>query len=68
LNDFPEYCERTILSISGIVVEVGHIPDLDKGLVFLQERELLVTGNYWNLVIDVELMVPNRLPIHRAQI
>jgi hypothetical protein len=28
---------------------------LNKGLIFLRERELLVTGNYWNLVINFDI-------------
>jgi hypothetical protein len=28
---------------------------LDKGLVFLQEQEFLVTGNYWNLVVNFDI-------------
>jgi hypothetical protein len=31
------------------------VPELDKGLIFLRERELLVTGNYWNLVINLDV-------------
>jgi hypothetical protein len=38
--------------IAGVVAEVGDTPEFDKGLIFLRERELLVTGNYWNLVIN----------------
>jgi prophage DNA circulation protein len=41
--------------LSGILAKVGNTPDLDKGLVFLRERELLVTGNYWNLVINFDV-------------
>jgi hypothetical protein len=37
------------------VAEVGDTPDLDKGLLFLRERELLVTENYWNLVINFDV-------------
>jgi hypothetical protein len=28
---------------------------LNKGLVFLRERELLVTGNYWDVVINFDV-------------
>jgi phage tail protein X len=54
LNDFPQTIEKFCL-ISGILAEAGNVPDLDKGLVFLRERELLVTGNNWNLVINFDV-------------
>lgn len=41
--------------IAGIGAEIGDFPELNKGLVFLRERELLVTGNYWNLVINFDV-------------
>jgi hypothetical protein len=34
---------------------MGDTPELNKGLVFLRERELLVTGNFWNVVINFDV-------------
>jgi hypothetical protein len=41
--------------ITGVGAEGVRTLELDKGLVFLRERELLVTGNYWNLVINSDV-------------
>jgi hypothetical protein len=41
--------------ISGVIADAGRIPELDKGLVFLREREFLITGNYWNPVINFDI-------------
>jgi hypothetical protein len=41
--------------ISSVLAEVGDTPDLNKGLIFLREDELLLTGNYWNLVINFDV-------------
>jgi hypothetical protein len=30
-------------------------PDLNKGLVFLYERDFIVTGNFWNVVVNLDL-------------
>jgi hypothetical protein len=30
-------------------------PELNKGVVFLHEQELLVTGNHWNIVVNIDV-------------
>jgi glutamine cyclotransferase len=35
-----------------LVVKEHH---LNQGVVFLQEKELLITGNHWNLIIDIDV-------------
>lgn len=37
------------------MAKIGDTPKLDKGLIFFRERELLVTGHYWNLVINFDV-------------
>jgi hypothetical protein len=46
---------KLLFFLTGVGAEVGDTPELNKGLVFLRERELLVTGNYWNVVINFDV-------------
>jgi hypothetical protein len=53
--------------ITGVGAGIGDTPELDKGLVFLRERELLVTGNYWNMVsFDVQWYQDTRQVIEQV--
>jgi hypothetical protein len=45
----------TILGLTGFAHGQGHTPDLNKGLVFIYERDLIVTGNVWNVVVSLDL-------------
>ena len=33
----------------------GRTPDLNKGLIFLYQQDLIVTGNFWNVVVNLDL-------------
>jgi len=41
--------------LAGFAYGHGHTPDLDKGLVFLYKIDLIVTGNFWNLIFNLDL-------------
>jgi hypothetical protein len=43
------------LGLAGFVYGQGRTPDLDKGLVFLYHQDLIVTGNFWNVVVNLDL-------------
>jgi hypothetical protein len=43
------------LNITGIVLGHGQTPDLNKGLVYLYQQDLLVTGNFWNVIVNLDL-------------
>jgi hypothetical protein len=43
------------LDITGIVAGQTQTPDLNKGLVYLYQRDLLVTGNFWNAVVNLDI-------------
>ena len=43
------------LPIAGVVLEHGHTPDLNKGLVYLYQQDLIVTGNFWNVIVNLDL-------------
>jgi hypothetical protein len=45
----------TVLGLAGFALGQGHTPDLKKGLVFLYERYLIVTGYFWNVVVNLDL-------------
>ena len=44
-----------ILPIAGIVLGHGHTPDLNKGLVYLYQQDLIVTGNFSNVIVNLDL-------------
>ena len=43
------------LPIAGVVLGHGHTPDLNKGLVYLYQQDLIVTGNFWNVIVNLDL-------------
>jgi hypothetical protein len=45
------------LDVAGFVIGQGQgqTSDLDKGLVYLYQRDLLVTGNFWNIIVNIDL-------------
>jgi hypothetical protein len=45
----------TVLGLTVFTLGQGHTPDLNKGLVFLYEEDLIVTGNFWNIVVNLDL-------------
>jgi len=45
----------TDLGLTGFVFGQERTPDLNKGLIFLYQRDLIVTGNFWNIVVNLDL-------------
>jgi hypothetical protein len=45
----------TNLGLTGLVFGQERTPDLNKGLIFLYQRDLIVTGNFWNIVVNLDL-------------
>jgi len=45
----------TDLGLTGFVFGQERTPDLNKGLFFLYQRDLIVTGNFWNIVVNLDL-------------
>jgi len=40
--------------LTGFVFGQERTPDLNKGLI-LYQRDLIVTGNFWNIVVNLDL-------------
>ena len=38
------------IGLAGLVCSQARNPDLNKGVVFFYQRDLFVTGNFWNVV------------------
>ena len=66
------------LPIAGVVLGHGHTPDLKKGLVYLYQQDLIVTGNFWNVTLNLYLnwyrahlnliyLVLKRIDVYRKQ-
>jgi len=43
------------LGLAGFVCCQTRNPDLNKGVVYLYQRDLIVTGNFWNIVVNLDL-------------
>ena len=43
------------IGLAGFVYGQDRTPDLDKGLIFLYQRDLIVTGNFWNVIVNIDL-------------
>ena len=43
------------VGLAGFAFGHGRTPDLDKGLVFLYQQDLIITGNFWNLIVNLDL-------------
>jgi hypothetical protein len=41
--------------LTGFVCGQGRAPDLNKGLVFQCQGDLIVTSNFWNVVVNLGL-------------
>lgn len=44
-----------ILHITGVVAGERQTPDSNRGLVYLYKRDLLLTGNFWNVIVNLNL-------------
>jgi hypothetical protein len=54
-NCHPHGTIKTVLGLTGFALGQGHAPDLNQGTVFLYERDLIVPGNVWNVVVNLDL-------------
>ena len=43
------------IGLTGFVHGQDRTPDLDKGLIFLYQQDLIVTGNFWNVIVNIDL-------------
>jgi hypothetical protein len=43
------------IGLTGFVCAQEHTPGLNKGLAFLYQQVLIVTGNFWNVVANLDL-------------
>jgi hypothetical protein len=43
------------VGLTGFACGQGRTPDLEKRLVFLYQQALIVTGNFWNVIVNLDL-------------
>jgi len=43
------------IGLTGFVYGQDRTPYLDKGLTFLYQQDLIVTGNFWNVIVNIDL-------------
>ena len=58
----------TDLVRTGFVFGQERTPDLNKGLIFLYQRDLIVTGNFWNIAVNLDLKWYRTQPVTQQEI
>jgi len=43
------------IGLTGFVYGQDRTPDLDKGLMYLYQQDLIVTVNFWNVIVNIDL-------------